>query len=365
MVGGPSDSPGAGSGAPPERRCLGDGEVLVRLAGGRDGAFRVDAPHDKPGWRPRRAATGTLGELAGTAVALDGELYEVTRAEPAARGTGWSYWLRPWDEQEPVRGLVSYGAEEVAREAAARVARQRRQGASALLVVAAPVVGLLPAADQRRLEVDFGFPAARATLLGAVLALGTAFAVLVLGLAQNVSPQPDAKFAWAADAVPAALYFAVESWVRLWSALQLGEPMGSLPVWLPVSVLRALRAPARVADARERRARREMWVETLEPFLGLLDESTQEQLARSFPQLDAHRGTRASILGAGAFAAVSLLVAALHLATEPRLGDVLVLVVAGALGIEAWSRHLGWRRGQIRGSVIGLVLRPLARRLLT
>jgi hypothetical protein len=145
--------------------------------------------------------------------------------------------------------------------------------------------------------------------------------------------------------------------------------MGSLPVWLPVNAWRAARgsrrAAAPAADPSDGRARREMWVETLEPLLGLLDEGTQSRLADSFPGFDARRGTRASILGTTVFAAVSLVVAALHLATDPRLVDAGVFLGAGLLGFEAWSRQQAWRQGRIRGSVCGLVLRPVARRLLS
>jgi hypothetical protein len=358
-----------GNGLPAaERRHLGAGEYLVRLPAGDEFAFRVDAPDAKVGWRPRRGAEATLAEFAGTAVVLEGELYEVARAEPASTGTGWSYWLRSWDGCEPIRGLVHYGVEEVAREAAELAGRRQRQRAGALLAVAAPLVGLLPGADQRRLELQLGFSAARATLIGAVLGLGVSFGVFMIGMAQSLAPQEDPSLTWTVDARPAALYFVVESLVRLWVALQLGEPMGSLPVWLPVSLVRAVRgslhSPARAVDGRELRRRREMWVETLEPVLGLLEHDMQSRLAESFPAFDQLRATRSSVLGQGVFAVLSVLVAGSYLVSDPRVVDAVVLVGAGALGLEAWSRHAAWRLGRVRGSVLGALLRPLARRLL-
>jgi hypothetical protein len=241
----------------------------------------------------------------------------------------------------------------------------------ALLSALAPLVSLLPAADQRRLELELGFPAARGTLLGAVLALAGSFGVLLLGMSQTFGRGADPGLDWAVDALPFALFFVVESLARLWVALQLGEPMGSLPVWLPVSLVRGLRAagsrraaPSRAGAGDEKRRRsREMWVESLGPLFGLLDGATQERLAAAVPSFDPRRATRASILGTAALALVGAFSAGLYLASDPRPVDAVVLAACGALGLDAWSRHLALRRGRIQGSVAGVLLLPLARRL--
>jgi hypothetical protein len=328
-----------------QRRHLGAGCFVTRLPDGEgDGCrLRIDAPREQPGWRPRRWAEPTLPELAGTAVFFEDDLLEVVRAEPQS-GAGWSYFLAPWDDAHPLRGMVVYGAEECRREAADRARRQRAQGVAAVLTVLAPLVALLPAADQRRLELELGFPAARGTLLGAVLALAGSFGVLVLGMSQTFGRGIDPGLAWAVDALPFALFFVIESLVRLWVALQLGEPMGSFPVWLPVSLVRGVRAARSTSrvrgsaalDDEDRQRRREMWVETLGPLFGLCDAATQERLASAVPSFDPRRATRASILATGAVALVGASSAGLYLASDPRSVDAAVLAFCSALGLDAW-----------------------------
>jgi hypothetical protein len=116
--------------------------------------------------------------------------------------------------------------------------------------------------------------------------------------------------------------------------------------------------------AEELRERREMWVETLEPFLGLLDAETQERLARAFPSFDPHRSTRASILGEAVVALVLALAATYGLAAKPPDLDAGSLLGAAALGADAWRRHSGFRRGRVPGSFVGVPLRPIAHRWL-
>lgn len=128
------------------------------------------------GWSVRR------GMVPGTAVLVGGELREVVRLDAVAEGDRWE--LHRWPEREVARVVVTVDEAWVAARAA-EIDNLRRGSRKRLL--AWPwlmVLGLAPAALQRRWSDDWGYPAASASRWSAVAEMiFGAFAVSQLILA--------------------------------------------------------------------------------------------------------------------------------------------------------------------------------------
>ena len=193
---------------------LPDANLLVRSA-------RLRLP-----WSPRR------GFAAGTAVLVDGTPYEAVERQPAGSGEAWT--LRPWAEDEAMRGVVTLDEAWVAgleRERAGERAARRRWW----LVPVVPLLGFAPASLQSSWELRWGFPATTATLLSALgeLALATIGVVHTLAAALGGGGAASGPLAWLGLASPLLL---VESIVRLKHVSAAHEPIGSV-AGLPLSLL--------------------------------------------------------------------------------------------------------------------------------
>jgi hypothetical protein len=185
----------------------------------------------------------------GTAVRVDGEWYEVMRAEPLAGRI--AYYLAPWDESFPLRDPRELSAEACRREHARVREEARREQATSLAVLATPLVGLLPAAEQERLERELGVPAVRATLASA-LAFGVpAFLLTITGLLWALQPSFAALhpgLGWTRTLLPLSLLVLVDSLARVVMAVG-GQPAGSAPfvfgwgVWRDMRLRRGPRRP--------------------------------------------------------------------------------------------------------------------------
>jgi hypothetical protein len=170
---------------------------------------------------------------------------------------------------------------------------------------------------------------------------------------------------WLAPGGPVGFYLLIESSLRLASAIAMGQPMGSLPVvlaweaWSAVRVepekRRASRIPAE-SDADRFRM--------MEPFLALLTPEEQRRLEERYA-FDPIRWGRigAAILflvcGSNAFAA------AVNAAAGRATGADAAWLLAGTpLALEQLARWRRLRERRPAGSVLGALVRPLARRLL-
>jgi len=361
------------------------GDGLTRYPPGSPVLLRIDAPWDKP-WKAREPGGVTAAPFPGTAVLFEGALYEVVQAEEA--GSRFLYGLRPWAEAAPPRQVVPYtveACEQAARERAERLNRLRRGHAFSWL---SPLVGLLPAEDQRRIERDYGISASRATLLSGLLFLGPSCLGVIRGLATLMANRAGLAHEVAWDTLlPLSSYLMAESLARLGAAGYSGEPLGSLFVALPVLAVRAVagavaerqgrrdlqtEAQAETAspeEARERHRqglleRKQTWVDTFAPLWGLLDPATQRRLADRYG-FDAPRHTATSALGVGLLALFDAIQAFRYLGSRRGgPGDFLMLLVAAGLLWESFLRLRRARSGEPAGSILGWVLKPLARRLL-
>lgn len=450
------------------RRHFAAGEYLTRYAESAPYRLRIDTPREKPGWQARRPGDQIHAAHAGTPVLFESTYWEVVLRERAAHGERWVYHLAPWDERYPLRPPREYSKESCEREAAEYRRSVERSAVARTLRVLGPVIALLPAHDQRTLEHELAFPAVHWTLVSSAVLWSASTAIVVAGIAQTFSPGRLSGLAWAVPALPFAAYFAFESFVRFLSAMRFNEPMGSLPVWLPLETVRAVRralAPeSRLERLRQRQERarpqetleggrdevrtretaegvseievtsllpkphwtinqtaiyvddicyylaeREIrdtpdgprhvfvlrrpeeemlfrdvaqyvpeevqalhaerrrqalgtWVETFAPLFGFLDASTQGRLAKRF-SYDAGRSTRSSIVIA-VVVGLTGAVAALSYLSSFGVGDLLVLSGAVLLLGESIARARRLSAGEIQGSALGRLLRPLAERLL-
>lgn len=241
-----STAPGSNPGEPsPVRRPYAAGDYLTRYPAGHPYRLRVDSPIPKAHWHPREQATTTRPTFPGTPVLHEGVYYEVTRAEaPHGSGGRWCYYLGEWDPGFPLRQPQEYSPQECHRLLAQWQDRQRRQGRSRMLILLGPLLGLLPAADQKRLENEYGTPALGNTLLSAFLLWAPSTVFVILAMSQQFGSGFGARSSaleWATRYQLVFYYFFLESALRALSAMKFGEPLGSLPVFLPLETVRAVR----------------------------------------------------------------------------------------------------------------------------
>jgi hypothetical protein len=226
------------------------GEFLTRFPPGSAHALRLDCRREKPGWQPRLPGGLIEATFAGTAVLFEGRYYEVVAARSVG---GWvSYYLDPWDDACVLRRIVELSPEATAREAASRRTELGERSTATALALLTPLVGLLPAEVQQRIELRYGLPASRATSWSAALMLAVSSALFVLGLGTAFAGAQGAAGAPAPPASAPAKYFMLESILRLGAGLAAGEANGTLPVvalfWLWRLVSRRPRLAPREVD---------------------------------------------------------------------------------------------------------------------
>jgi hypothetical protein len=120
--------------------------------------------------------------------------------------------------------------------------------------------------------------------------------------------------------------------------------------------------PEEVQGVYRARRRRDtaMWVGTLGLFWGFLDGETQQRLERTY-DYDPWRFTPWAIGGAAVLGVLWLWAGAVGLAIgAAATGDVLELFGGLFLVWEAALRWRSYRSGEIRGSLLGALVKPLA-----
>jgi len=171
-------------------------------------------------------------------------------------------------------------------------------------------------------------------------------------------------------------YLLLESGIRFFVAMTQNRPLGSLAGFLGYTVF-YLVAPNRkqlirpveeaskwmpTAGVSEEVALQDR-CDLLEPLLTLLTPAEQHRLAERF-RFD-HRKMANTVAGILLFFGVfGLATAAVSLAEGLRFSPMLSFVVSSGLSAEQIARLWNLRRGPA-GSVLGVLVRPLARKLLT
>ena len=331
-----------------------------------DGSIALTCAVSK-GWVCRRAGAQTSAEHPGTAVRWNEGIFEVLEAAALPDG-GTRYRLGPWQDRHAIRRIEAYDA---ASEAARSGERNRRASSirrRRLALLLAPLLGHLPGAMQKQMELDFGAPAIAMTILSALPLL----VIGVLGSLSHIAGTFGAPplFPWA-PSLPVSVFLTFESAVRIGSAWLQDQPMGSVAGALLVRIAGAFRgkakpgpAPLPATETRQLGAAGQDRFRVLEPLLSLLRRDEQELLERRYG-FEHRRWGRVS-------AAVLFLVGAANVAASlaALAGGVagttdLVSLTAGlALCVEQALRWKEIARGRPRGSVLGALVRPFARSLL-
>jgi hypothetical protein len=349
-----------------------------RTEAGEDGAIWIICSSPK-GWVPRRGRAHTSSEYPGTAVRWETDLFEVVDAITHADGSV-RYRLEPWPDRHAVRSITTYDAateEARGQELAGRRRDIRRRW---LAIFLSPLLGHVPGPVQKRMEGDFGAPAVAMTMASALplLALGFVSVLFTLaaaygsGFSGGVSSLTNAERSIPRLLpLPLAAYLVVESAIRLGSAFVQGRPIGSVPgtllyeIWriatgrppvLPPAFAGVAATPDQVSRDRFR---------MLEPFLALLSPDEQERLEERFG-LEPLRWGRATAIVLLVVGGSNVLVSLLRLAGGiGGLADFLWLLTGVGISAEQVLRLRQIRRRSPAGSVLGALVRPLARNLLT
>ncbi|HTD51952.1 MAG TPA: hypothetical protein VK780_02915 [Thermoanaerobaculia bacterium] len=329
----------------------------------KDGSFLLECPMPK-GWIGRKTGTQMSAEHPGTAVRWEDQIFEVVEAAPGQHG-GIRYRLAPWEGRHAIRVVAAYdGAAEQAR---GREQTERRTGIwkRRATILLAPLAGLLPGPVQLRMEGDFGAPARWLTFF-------SAFPLFVIGVLRILEARLAMMGAgallpsWLALPIPIAVYLALESAVRLWSLIFAGEPMGSLPGVVAYEAWRL--ATGRTAPASTRPVP-PTWdsadtYKMLEPLLALLSPEEQEWIEGRHAFDPLRWGRRSAIL-VGILAAANVVISLGMVAQgHDDFWDFAWLLVGGYLSVEQVIRLWKLAQGHPAGSVLGALVRPLARRLL-
>ena len=327
-----------------------------------DGTLFLSSP-DSKGWIARQGRTLTRVEHPGTAVRLEGDVFEVLEAHPLADGRV-RYKLGPWDFRYTIRVLQSYDASTEEKRIREHSRRHQSIWKRRLAILFSPLLGHLPGPVQERMEGEFGAPAYAMTIVSALPLLVLGF----LGVLARLLTRP--VLPWDVP-LPLALYFFLESIYRLGTAFLAGHPVGSLlgvlsyGLWSkwsggpPVPRLSTAGTQASKPQAMEDRYR------MLEPVLALLSPAEQQLLLHRFG-FEFLRWGRITAVCLLAFSGVAVLTALKALIERVgNLGDIAVLIVGAGFLVEQISRLTELGRGFPAGSVLARLVRPLARQLLS
>lgn len=333
-----------------------------------DGTLLLECAIGK-GWLPRVAGSQTRSEHPGTAVDWQGEVYEVLAIEALA-GTAVRYRLAPWEHGHAIRRIERYDEASESARHAARAELHTDRDKRRLAILFSPILGHLPGAVQKKMEHDFGAPAIAMTIVSAL-------PLFVLGVVTLIAARigafggPLLVPEWMVRHSLLFGYLTLESALRIYSAWITAEPMGSLAGyaasvgWTFLRDRRGAAPPPSLPTAQTPtdRALQDRYT-MLEPLLALLAPADQETLERHFafdPQRWGRRTSLFILLFAGANVLISI--AAFRSGTDVFL-DFAALVLGGFLIVEQILRRRALAEGKPAGSVLGALVRPLARPLL-
>lgn len=320
----------------------------------RDGDRWILSSRIDKGWKARVEKTLTSAEFPGTAVLCDEAYFEVVAVESIPNGL--RYVLEPWREEHAIRVTDRYDAEtEEARLVDRRdaIARERTRKSLRFLGIFA---GHLPADVQEQIGHQYGVLPQRLTYASC------AFLYLVIGGIAMLAVDKLLR-----GEVPGALIiigFAVfvETSLRFLWAFKTTHPIGSFEGLLAYTIYAAVTGKLVIApkllkntEAPPEHIATADAIAMREPLITLLPRGDQERVAQRFPYDYARLSP--------AVAAVVLLFASLGAVTAGREGHTFSAALAAAVAVEQVYRLIEFR-SHPAGSVLGLIVRPLMRKLL-
>lgn len=228
---------------PPLRQPIAAGFDLLRYPPGAPYPLRVETPFPLPNWHPRQPDTLTRSELPGTALQIDDHWYEIVHMEAAPQPPRMAYDLRPWQDHHILRSVFELTPDLCQNEIAKKKQRERREQMAPIFTLLSPFLGLLPAEEQNRLELEWGPPAGRNTLISASIMLSGGIMLVLIAFA-SFAGMSFGRLQWLADAalsyLPLIFILITESLLRMISGFN-DEPMGSLPIAIPFAAYHAVR----------------------------------------------------------------------------------------------------------------------------
>jgi hypothetical protein len=225
--------------SPSVRIHLAAGDFITRFASGNPYRLRLETPVER-NWRPRIEGDQIRSAHPGTALLFQDRYYEVMLCEPGEDGL-IHYHLSPWRDDSLIRQAAELSAATSEQAAIDHREERQRHKRSTLLLVATPLLGLLPSRDQIRLEKEYGADPIFNTTISAILIGLPASVITWLGIAASIGSSFGSPAAGARQYTGLALYFLAESLIRGSSALTAGQPVGSVPVVIVAELVRAIR----------------------------------------------------------------------------------------------------------------------------
>ncbi|HSN69194.1 MAG TPA: hypothetical protein VLV48_08115, partial [Thermoanaerobaculia bacterium] len=294
----------------------------------------------------------------GTCIEWGEDHFEVVRAD--SMGPGVRYLLVPWNDANAIRTLERYDANSERILAERRAAEERRRSRRKLSIPLALVLGDLPGAMQEEMESEYGVTASRLTLVSIIpLFIWGVFSMLsTIGRAAGAPPLSPPAVAGP------GLYFFLQSLIRFGFTMSTGKPIGSFPVVFVAETIRHVsgrgrKAPPKLAPLPiepsivERDAYR-----VREPYLALLSPDDQLDFASRYG-FDA-------ILWGKRTAWPILFFSVLGIVTGISNGGLtgwISVLAAGYCAGEQIARLRRLARGLPAGSIFGIVVEPMAKRL--
>ncbi len=320
------------------------------------------------GWVARVPRTLTRREHPGTAVLWEDRYFEVVAEEIS--GDSVRYILEPWRDENAIRVTDAYDeASEARRETEHRAAIKRTAGRHTANILGI-LTGNLPAVVQEKLGSELGVLPTRLTLASLLLPL--LFEIWAFNVMARSAIAHTGTPLWL---LVAAGYIALESWIRLHILFGQSRPIGSTAGFILYSLFYAL-APRRAgAVAPIKIEKREAIFGSAappevalrdayhlrEPLLTLLSPAEQAALAERFGfDYRKHAFRLAWIILI--FAIAGIVTSVVTLRSAPTLSALISLILASVLAAEQLGRLRALPRGPA-GSILGLVVRPLARKL--
>jgi hypothetical protein len=225
-----------------ERIQFGDGDYLTRYPAGHHYELRIESPFEKPGWKARSFSTIGQAIFPGTAIEFEGLYYEIILQDfDSGPPSMMSYYLKRWDDTHTIRAQFHYSEEESQKLNQSRRRQTQTNQITVLLQILSPVLGMLPAEDQSRISNHFGIPATQMTSISALSMLLLAGYLMFFSIAHAIGGAPLPGPEWLHGIYPFGFYFLIECLLRMMTSMKLEEPIGSLPVALPLLCIRAIR----------------------------------------------------------------------------------------------------------------------------
>jgi hypothetical protein len=215
---------------------------LQKAAPGEPVKVWVYSAFQKDHWLARSPGDMTHAEHPGTAIRIDGELYEIVTAEGTVEpGYELRYGLKQWDSKHAVRKIIPYSPETQSQAAEVHLEEAYRQDLRKRIVRLYFLAGMAPDPLQRKWEME---TALSMTVVSAASSLTNIF--VFMALVQFFGRTPGNR-------VLASLieYTGVDSFVRfLWIVLS-GKPHGTLILSLPYLLWEAVMRPDKRAAKSE------------------------------------------------------------------------------------------------------------------